>query len=106
MDNFFNHECHKCGGIDEAKFSLAGPHVKQTCLHCGCYVKFFDKSLIPSVPDIRNAIWVWSNKNVEIINKAKESTGFTEPEKVNSLWAKLSWWKVYLKVRSLVPSSE
>jgi hypothetical protein len=49
---------------------------------------------------------VWSEKNIDIINKAKESTGFVEPKDIYSIWAKLTWWKVYLKVRSLVPSTE
>jgi hypothetical protein len=104
MDNFFNYTCKKCKGEDEAKFCIAGPHVKQVCLHCGTYVKFIDKSLMPSVVDIKHAIWVWSGNDLEIINKAKEKTGFIEPENNYTLSAKLTWWNVYLKVRSLAPS--
>jgi|SRR6187399_97313 len=115
MDNFFNYECHKCGGIDEAKFSIAGPHVKQTCLHCGAYVKFFDKGRLPSLIEIRLKIWQITKEDIATINKAKESVGYKElpvdKSLYNNTWPKsvleiLQWWKVYLKVRSLVPSSE
>lgn len=113
MDNFFNHTCRKCGGIDEAKFTQSGPHVKQLCLHCGCYVKFFDKSVLPDISDIRMKIWIVSGKNANLINSAKESVSFHEYSdtvKYSNTWTKLvlqklQWWKVYLKVRSLVPSS-
>ncbi len=104
MENFFTHSCHKCGGIDEAKFTVAGPHVKQICLHCGCYVKFFDKSLIPAVAEIRMKIWGISKGNVDIIEKAKEAVAYHEMPDKTGLYAKLVWWKVYLKVRAIIPT--
>lgn len=106
MENFFTNECHKCGGIDEAKFVIAGPHVKQVCLHCGFYVKFFDKSQIPSATEIRLKIWGITGGNLEIIEDAKKKCDFTPLPNQNGLLAKLLWWKVYLTARSLIPSNE
>ena len=114
MDKFFTHSCDSCGGVDEAKFTMSGPHVKQTCLHCGRYVKFFNKHDLPHIEEIRKAIWYLANADINTIASAKHSTGFIQlPENTEytSTWPhkvlmQLQYWKLYLKVRSLVPSSE
>lgn len=115
METFFNHTCHRCGGVDEAKFETSGPHVKQVCLHCGAYVKFMPKQNIPSLPQIRLKIWQVANEDKSIIQSAKDKTGFRElpqdaecydKEFPRGLLESLMWWDIYLTVRSLVPSTE
>jgi hypothetical protein len=103
MENFFTHSCHKCGGVDEAKFVLSGPHVKQVCLHCGFYVKFAGHAIIPDIAEIRLRIWQISKGNVEIIEAAKVATGYVQIE--DKLLHKIQWWRVYLRVRATVPSN-
>lgn len=103
MENFFTHECFKCGGIDEANFEICGPHIKQVCLHCGCYVKFRSKMEIPPLGEIRKKIWETTGGDLNIISKAKEMSGFTEKyEDVKT--ALVGWWSIYIKSRSLTPS--
>lgn len=104
METFFTHSCHKCGGTDEAKFVIAGPHVKQVCLHCGFYVKFASQDIIPDIKEIRLKIWQIAKGNTEIIEQAKTKTGYIAID--DKLLHKIQWWRVYLLVRALVPSTE
>lgn len=112
MLTFFSYDCPRCGGVDEAKFETAGPHVKQVCLHCGAYVKLFNKALIPSSAEIKIKIWQIAGENVNEIDKAKSLMGFIElpidtscytSEWPRSLMERLQYWKLYLKIRSLIP---
>lgn len=96
---FFQHECHKCGVADEARFVNAGPHVKQVCNNCGFYVKFFDKTLIPDVKDIRLKIWFVCEQDATVITNLKQQCEFVES--LQGLQAKLQWWKLYLAARRL-----
>ena len=96
MKAFFEHSCHKCGLVDEAKFVHAGPHIKQVCNGCGFYVKFFDKAMIPDHIEIKQKIWYISKQNLLLINKAKEEVEFIE---CTGLSRKLMYWKLYLKIR-------
>jgi hypothetical protein len=97
MKSFFEHKCTRCGVIDEARFLFAGPHIKQVCNSCGAYVKFFDKSLIPDVKEIKLKIWVISDQNLELIEKAKKEMEFAGA--CSGLWEKIMYWRLYLKVR-------
>ena len=94
---FFETICHQCGAMDEAKFTFAGPHIKQVCLHCGCYIKFFNKSSIPDSKDIKQKIWHIADGNIEVINKAKKQVEFLE--NLTGLNQKLMYWKLYLYLR-------
>lgn len=93
---FFPTTCHKCGATDEARFILGSVHLKQVCNKCGAYIKFFDKSLMPSVVDIRLKIWFISNQNKELIEQCKIDTEYVSGMK--GLAEKYVWWKVYLQV--------
>jgi hypothetical protein len=99
MKAFFEHKCHKCGLIDEARFVHAGPHLKQICNGCGFYVKFIDKSEIPDHIEIKQKIWFIANQNLALIKKAKQEVEFIE---LTGLSRKLQYWKLYLKVREYV----
>jgi hypothetical protein len=100
MTTFFQHTCHKCGLIDEARFVFAGPHIKQVCNGCGFYVKFFDKGMIPDVKDIKYKTWYISNLNIDLINSAKKQVEFMDVK--GSLNQKMMYWKLYLKVREMI----
>lgn len=97
MQCFFETACHKCGCIDEARFTYAGPHIKQVCNACGFYVKFFDKAQIPDIKDIRLKIWHISNQNLSLIEECKKQTEFIDGLK--GLDGKMMYWKLYLNVR-------
>lgn len=100
MKAFFEHGCHKCGVVDEARFVFAGPHIKQVCNNCGFYVKFFDKAMIPDIKQIRLKIWFISGQNVELINKCKQEVEFIE--NLTGLGGKMMYWQLYLKVRESI----
>ena len=95
---FFQTHCHKCGATDEAKFTYAGPHIKQVCNKCNFYIKFFDKASIPDAKDIRLKIWSISNQDIQLINKCKINVDFIEGLK--GVDGKMMYWKLYLKVTS------
>jgi hypothetical protein len=99
MTSFFEHTCHKCGLIDEARFVFAGPHVKQVCNGCGFYVKFFDKAKVPDVREIKLKIWAITRQDLELIEQAKKAVDFTP---CKGLYEKMMYWRVYLKVRELL----
>lgn len=71
---FLEHHCVKCGITDEAKFILGSVHLKQVCNHCGFYVKFFDKTKLPSTAECE----------------------FIE---LKGLGKQLMYWRLYLKIR-------
>lgn len=100
MTSFFEHNCYKCGCIDEAKFILGSTHLKQVCNGCGCYVKFFDKKLVPPIPEIKMRIWALSGSNLELINNVKKEMLF--PEGLTGLYGQVSYWNLYLKIRKEV----
>lgn len=93
---FFETACHKCGSVDEAKLILGSVHVKQVCNGCGSYIKFFNKSLIPDIPEIKMKIWAITN-NLEEIEIAKQNIDFVE--KLTGLYGKIMYWKLYLELR-------
>lgn len=93
---FFETDCHKCGSVDEARFILGNTHVKQICNNCGCYVKFFNKSLIPDIPEIKMKIWAICD-NIDEINDAKSEIDFVD--KLTGLYGKIMYWKLYLEMR-------
>lgn len=93
---FFETTCHKCGSVDEAKLILGSVHVKQICNGCGCYVKFFNKALIPDIPEIKMKIWAISS-DLTAIKEAKESIDFVE--KLSGIYGKIMYWKLYLEMR-------
>jgi hypothetical protein len=97
MQCFFETGCRKCGAIDEARFTFAGPHIKQVCNACGFYVKFFDKAKIPDIKDLRLKIWHISDQNIDLINKCKKDMEFVEGMK--GLDGKMMYWKLYLHIR-------
>lgn len=80
--------------VDEARFTYAGPHIKQVCNGCGFYVKFFNVKLIPDIKDIRLKIWAISNQNIEICKKEVDFI-----DNLKELDGKMMYWKLYLQVR-------
>lgn len=96
---FFPTTCVKCGAVDEANFVFAGPHLKQVCGHCRAYIKFFDKSLIPSVKEIKIKIWAMSGADLNKINMAKENILFAE--KLTGLSEKVEYFKLWREIRKL-----
>lgn len=97
MEPFFETQCHKCGIVDEAKFSYAGPHLKQICCECGAYIKFFDKKLIPDVQEIKLKIWAITGGDLERINEAKKKIEFVD--NLTGLYQKIMYWRLYLHIR-------
>jgi hypothetical protein len=91
---FFPNTCHKCGAIGEAKFIIGSTHLKQVCVACGFYVKFFDKALVPNVLQIRQKIWFVSGQNKELIEQCKVQAEYTDG--LSGLNEKIMWWNVYL----------
>jgi hypothetical protein len=89
-------ECHYCGLVDEAKFVYSGPHIKQICNGCDKYIKFFDKSKIPDVKEIKLTIWSITN-NIEKISQAKNDCNFVNDLK--GLDLKIMYWRLYLQIR-------
>jgi hypothetical protein len=97
MEPFFTHTCRKCGVTDEAKFYHAGPHLKQVCNFCGFYVKFFDKSKVPDVKEIKLKIFALADKNLEAIETGKKEIGFVSG--LTGLNEKLQYLNLYLHFR-------
>lgn len=97
---FFEHTCHKCGLIDEARFVFSSNMaVKQICNGCGFYVKFFDKALVPTVFDIKQKIWYIVEANLGIIKEAKREVEFID--NLTGMPQRLMYWKLYLNIRNL-----
>lgn len=94
---FFETECHKCGSVDEAKLILGSVHVKQVCNGCGAYVKFFNKALIPDIPEIKMKIWAVAEQDLSIIADAKLDIDFVP--NLTGLYGKIMYWKLYLYLR-------
>ena len=90
------HECHHCGVVDEAKFVFSGPHIKQVCNGCSRYVKFFSKSKIPDVREIKLKIWSIT-KDIDYIKKCKEKSSFVE--NLSGIEQKIMYWRLYLQIR-------
>ena len=98
MDLLVPHECQRCGVVDEAQFTFSGPHIKQICNSCGCYVKFFDKAKIPDPSETKLKIWAIT-PDLSAIADAKSKMGFIE--NLTGLNNKIIYWRLYLKVREL-----
>lgn len=97
---FFETSCHKCGFIDEAAFTFStNGAVKQICNNCHAYVKFFDKSLVPTVYDIKVKIWYIVQKNMAIIEQAKKDVEFISD--LTKLSQQLMYWRLYLRIREI-----
>lgn len=96
MELLVPHECHSCGSVDEAKFTYAGPHIKQVCNGCGRYVKFFSKNCIPDVMEIKFKIW-YIVKDTAKIELIKARIGFQDD--LSGLDEKMMYWRLYLSVR-------
>lgn len=99
-NEFFPHTCPRCNVTDEARFTYAGPHIKQVCNGCGAYVKFFDKGLIPDVRAIREKIWFVSGKDLELVHKAMSAAEYIPG--TGEITAKMQWWRVWLEVRKII----
>ena len=69
------HTCIKCGLHDFPAYTFAGPHIKEICGGCNFYIKFANKSTLPDIKILKSRIWVKANKNLEIINAAKDRMG-------------------------------
>lgn len=96
---FFETACYKCGCVDEAKFVFStNGAVKQVCLHCGAYIKFFNKSLVPTTHAIKEKIWYIAEMNLELINMAKKQCEFIDYKP--GLAQQLQYWKLYLTIRN------
>ena len=96
MELLIPHTCKVCGLTDEAQIRYAGPHLKQSCHHCGTYVKFFSKLLMPDHQEIKLKIWAITQDTSEI-EAAKEMCGFVEGLK--GLDQKIMYWRLYLYLR-------
>lgn len=101
---FFEHSCHKCGVIDEARFSLGSVHLKQICNNCGFYVKFFDKNLLPTIHDIKTKIWFIAEQDLQVIKKAKDECEFNEGMG-DKIYGRLEYWKLYLQIRKMAANA-
>lgn len=99
MELLVPHECQSCGAVDEAKFIFSGPHIKQVCKGCNRYVKFYSKSAIPDVSEVRLKIWSIT-QDTSFIDAAKEASGFVSG--VKGLDGKIYYWRLYLKVREMM----
>lgn len=94
---FIETSCHKCGSCNEAKFYISGPHLKQVCIDCGAYIKFFDKSLVPDVTEIKQKIFYMMDGDLNLIEKGKIDCEFIP--NLTGLTNKLMYWKLYLQLR-------
>jgi len=83
---------------DEAKFTYAGPHIKQACNKCNAYVKFVSKSILPDVKEIKLKIWALS-EDLDVIEIYKGKIGFVE--NLNGTDEKIMYWRLYLKIREV-----
>jgi hypothetical protein len=99
MELLVPHVCSHCGATDEAKFIFSGPHLKQVCNSCNRYVKFFSKSAVPDITEVKLKIWSLT-QGTSFIDAAKEPCGFLEG--ATGLEGKVLYWRLYLKVREMV----
>lgn len=99
MELLVPHVCHTCGVEDEAKFIFSGPHLKQVCNGCNRYVKFFSKSAVPDITEVRFKIWSLT-QDTSFIDAAKEASGFVDGG--TGLEGKILYWRLYLKIREMV----
>lgn len=90
------HECHICGLVDEAEFIFSGPHIKQICQGCKRYVKFFHKSAIPDVREIKLKIWSITQKTI-VIDIHKDLIGFVD--NLSGIDNKIMYWRLYLSIK-------
>ena len=96
---FFEHTCDKCGTFYEAKFVAANIHIKQVCVYCDAYVKFFEKRNMPSIEDIKKKIWALTGGNIDVINDYKFHTDFPKQDIEYRKDMQLEYYKLYLKIR-------
>ena len=92
--------CAKCGCIDYAQLTFAGPHIKASCLHCGSYSKFIDKSLIPDSRETKMKIMVLSDSNIELINQKKQELGIFY-NGISGIDEKIAYYRLFLSLRKI-----
>lgn len=94
---FLEHSCERCGSCNEAKFVHAGPHIKQICIDCGAYVKFYPASKIPDVKEIKQKIFFMMDGDIAMIEAAKTTCEFIPNQ--SGIDNKIQYWKLYLHLR-------
>lgn len=94
---FIETSCHKCGACDEARFVNSGPHLKQICIACGAYIKFFDKAKVPDVKEVKLKIFYMTEGDLSFMSQLKKESEFIEG--LTGLQQKLMYWKLYLHAR-------
>lgn len=77
---------------------FSGPHIKQVCAHCGSYVKFISKALVPDSRETKLRVWAITNQDEEAIATAKKSVGFIE--NLTGIERNMMYWRLYLHIRS------
>ena len=90
--------CHKCHAVGESKFTISGPHIKQSCSVCGAYIKFIHQRELPSLKDVRAAIWQKVEGDEAVIDQLKDESNFiyykSDPDRF------VQYWKLWLKICS------
>jgi len=86
--------CRKCECVDESRFEMKGPHLKQICPKCESYLSFYPKSKFPSTQEIKNKIWEHTT-DLDLIKFAKEVSEFKEKDGLNE---QFEYWRLYEKI--------
>lgn len=92
---YLERDCPRCGNVSEPMLSLAGPHIKATCLECGSYLKFVGKAEIPDVPELKKRIFDLAKEDMGLILDQKSIITDFNPQP-SGLKEQLAYWKLYL----------
>ena len=98
MDLLISNHCHKCGAVDEARLSFAGPHIKQSCNRCGTYKKFISYLEIPDVKLIKLRIAYITEGDITHIEKVKKELGIFNPA-LKGLVEQSAYWSLYIAIK-------
>lgn len=94
MKPFIPSNCHRCGYAGESNLVMAGPHVKQTCGNCNAYIKFYDKTSIPDLREIKLAIMELAGGDISGIEGAKKEVRFFKEK--SPVFEKVQYWKLLI----------
>ena len=92
---YLERECPRCGNVSEPMLSIAGPHIKATCLECGYYFKFMKQFNIPSVVELKRKTFTLAKEDMGVILEQKSRiTDFNSQP--TGIAEQLAYWKLYL----------
>ena len=91
------HNCTHCGAIDYVALQYAGPHIKALCAHCGKYIRFVDKSILPDPKELKMKIMVLAKSDINLIQEEKNKLAIFY-NGISGMDAKIAYYRLFVAV--------